>query len=115
MAMVVVGAVATAFAMYTVNTALVVVAAGLHNSRSPIAVWVESAAADLRQTSALYAAGFILAMISDHMPWLALVMMIPIGGGRLSRKPSMQLPGQTGAPVGVWALLVDPPLRTTVH
>ncbi len=107
MAMVVVGAVATAFAMYTVNTALVVVAAGLHNSRSPIAVWVESAAADLRQTSALYAAGFILAMISDHMPWLALVMMIPIGGVQLSLKRSMQLREQTVAAVESMALLVD--------
>src|SRR5256885_4515754 len=65
MAVMAAAAAATAIAMYTVNTAFVVVAAGLHNSRSPISVWVESAVADLGQTAALYAAGFVLGLCSS--------------------------------------------------
>src|SRR6266853_1234088 len=61
-----------AVVMYAVSTGLVVIAAGLHNRRSPMEIWAEAASADLKQTGALYAAGYLLAIISNGRPALAL-------------------------------------------
>src|SRR5437879_4752400 len=52
------GAAIAAVVMYTVSTGLVVIAAGLHNKRGPVEIWAEAAGADLRQTAALYVAGY---------------------------------------------------------
>ena len=65
--------------MYAVNNGLVVVAAAIHGRRNPLELWAEIAAAELKQTTALYVAGYLLAVISIGRPWLALVMMIPVG------------------------------------
>jgi hypothetical protein len=73
-----VGALAAAGAMYVVNTALVVIAAGIHFRRSPLQVWVEAASADFKQTAGLYATGYLLAVLSSGRPWLAIVMMAPV-------------------------------------
>src|SRR6267378_208767 len=44
------GAAIAAAVMYVVSTGLVVIAAGLHNKRSPVEIWAEAASADLKQT-----------------------------------------------------------------
>jgi HD-GYP domain-containing protein (c-di-GMP phosphodiesterase class II) len=104
---VVVGGAAAATAMYVINTALVVIAAAIHNHRRPLDVFAEAAAGDLKQTGALYVAGMLLAVIAARSPWLAVVMMVPIGGVQLSLKRSMQLRQQTIAAVESMADLVD--------
>src|SRR4029077_11113851 len=96
-----------ALAMYVINTALVVIAAAIHNHRRPLDVFAEAAAGDLKQTGALYVAGMLLAVIAARSPWLAVVMMVPIGGVQLSLKRSMQLREQTIAAVESMADLVD--------
>src|SRR5437763_151505 len=99
--------VAAAAALYVVNNALVVIAAGLHTGRSPFQVWAESAGADLKQASALYVAGYLLAVVSNGRPWMSLVMMAPIAGLQLSLKRSVQLLEQTVTAVESMADVVD--------
>jgi HD-GYP domain-containing protein (c-di-GMP phosphodiesterase class II) len=96
-----------AAAMYAVNTCLVVLAVAMHNRRNPFATWLEAASGDIRQTATLYVAGFLLALIGARNPWLAALMMVPIGGVQLSLKRSVQLREQTVAAVESMADLVD--------
>ena len=100
-------ATAAAVAMYVVNTTLVVVAAALNTQRSPFQVWAEAAGVDLKQTAALYSAGYLLAVISSDHPWLALVMMAPLAGLQLSLKRAVQMREQTLAAVESMADVVD--------
>jgi putative nucleotidyltransferase with HDIG domain len=102
-----VGAVVAALVMYAVSTALVVTAAGLQTSRSPLQVWIDAASTDLSQTAALYVAGYLLAMLAGGRPWLAAVMMVPIAGVQLSLKRSVQLTEQTVRAVEAMADVVD--------
>ncbi len=101
------GTVAAAAVMYVVSTASVAVAAGLHAGRNPLEIWSEAAGADLRQTAALYVAGYLLAVLSIGRPWLALAMMVPVAGVQLSLKRSLQLMEQTIAAVESMADVVD--------
>jgi HD-GYP domain-containing protein (c-di-GMP phosphodiesterase class II) len=94
-------------AMYLVSTGLVVGATALHTRRNPFQIWAEAAAGDLRQTTALYVAGCLLAVIAARSPWVAAVMMVPIAGVQLSLKRSMELRQQTVAAVESMADLVD--------
>jgi len=98
---------AAAVAMYVVSTALVGVAVAMHNRRNPLEVCAEMAGAELKQTAALYVAGFLLAVIAVRNPWIAAVMMVPIAGVQLSLKRSMELRAQTVAAVESMADLVD--------
>src|SRR5437660_4498925 len=101
------GAAIAAAVMYVVSTGLVVIAAGLHNKRSPVEIWVEAASADLKQTGALYAAGYLLAIISSGRPALALVMMVPVAAIHVALTRSVQLMEQTIAAVEAMADVVD--------
>jgi len=101
------GAVGAAAVMYTVSTALVVTAAGLQTSRSPLQIWIDAASADISQTAALYVAGYLLAMLAGGRPWLAAVMMVPVAGVQLSLKRSVQLTEQTIKAVEAMADVVD--------
>src|SRR5207302_25831 len=100
-------ATAAAVAMYVVNTTLVVVAAALNTRRSPFQVWAEAAGVDLKQTAALYCAGYLLAVISGDHPWLALVMMVPLAGLQLCLKRAVQMREHTLAAVESMADVVD--------
>jgi HD-GYP domain-containing protein (c-di-GMP phosphodiesterase class II) len=99
--------VSAAAAMYVVNTTLVVIAAALHNHRSPFQIWVDAAGMDLKQTASLYAAGYLLALTSAGHPWLALVMMAPLAALQLSLKRAVQMRLQTLAAVESMADVVD--------
>lgn len=96
-----------ALAMYVVNTALVVVAAGLHTRRNPLDLWGEAADSDIKHVGALYVTGYLLSLIAGAQPWLAVVMMAPVGAVQLSLKRSMQLLEQTVAAVESMADVVD--------
>jgi putative nucleotidyltransferase with HDIG domain len=101
------GAISAAAVLYLVNTGFVVGAVGLHNMRNPLEIWAETAAADFKQTAALYVAGYLLAVLSNGEPWLALVMMIPVAGIQLAIARSVQLTEQTIAAVESMADVVD--------
>ncbi len=92
---------------YFVSTGLVVVAAGLHARRNPLEVWVETASADLRQTAALYVAGYLFVVIATAQPWLAVAMMVPVAAIHLALKRSVQLQEQTIAALEAMADVVD--------
>jgi putative nucleotidyltransferase with HDIG domain len=70
-------------------------------------LWAEIAASDLKQTTALYVAGYLLAVISLGRPWLALVMMIPVGAIQVALTRSIQLMEQTIDAVEAMADVVD--------
>jgi putative nucleotidyltransferase with HDIG domain len=94
-------------AMYVVSASLVVVAVGGLTARNPFQIWVETAGSELKQTSATYVAGYLLAVLSNGRPWLALVMMGPIAGVQMALKRSVQLREQTLAAVESMADIVD--------
>ena len=75
--------------------------------RNPFEIWVEAAAADFKQTAALYVAGFLLAVLSNGQTWLALAMMVPVAGIQLALSRSVQLMEQTIAAVESMADVVD--------
>lgn len=103
----VVAAAAAAAVMYAVSMSFVVVAVGMHTKRNPIEVWAEAAAADFKQTAALYVAGFVLAVVSQGQTWLALAMVVPLAGIQLALTRSIQLTEQTIAAVESMADVVD--------
>jgi putative nucleotidyltransferase with HDIG domain len=70
-------------------------------------IWTEAASTDLKQTAAIYVAGYLLAVVSNGRPWLAVVMMGPIAGLQLAVKRSVQLREQTLAAVESMADVVD--------
>src|SRR5260370_37048563 len=70
-------------------------------------LWADIAASDLKQTTALYVAGYLLAVISVGRPWLALVMMIPVGAIQVALTRSVQLMEQTVDAVEAMADVVD--------
>jgi putative nucleotidyltransferase with HDIG domain len=100
-------AIIAAASMYVVNTTLVVVAVALNTHRTPFQVWTEAAGVDLKQTAALYAAGYLLAITSVGHPWLALVMVAPLAGLHISLKRAVQMRDQTLAAVESMADVVD--------
>ena len=100
-------AVVAATVFYAVNVGFVVVAVGLHTKRNPLEIWTEAATADLKQTAALYVAGYLLAVVSFRQPWLALAMMVPLAGIQLALSRSVQLMEQTIAAVESMADVVD--------
>jgi putative nucleotidyltransferase with HDIG domain len=93
--------------MYLVSAILVVVAAGGLTARNPLEIWVETAGTELKQTAATYVAGYLLAVLSNGRPWLAVVMMGPIAGVQMALKRSVQLREQTVAAVESMADIVD--------
>jgi putative nucleotidyltransferase with HDIG domain len=93
--------------MYVVSVSMVVVAAGLMTGRSPFQIWVEAAAAELKQTAAIYVTGYVLAVVSNGRPWLAVVMMGPVAGLQLALNRSVQLREQTVSAVESMADVVD--------
>ncbi len=101
------GAFLAAAVMYAVNNGLVVVAAAIHDQRNPLELWAEIAASDLKQTTALYVAGYLLAVISVGGPLLALAMMIPVGAIQVALTRSVQLMEQTIDAVEAMADVVD--------
>jgi putative nucleotidyltransferase with HDIG domain len=101
------GAGMAAMVMYVLSTAMVVIAAGWHAGRSPFQVWAEGADAELRQTAAIYVAGYLLSVVSNGHPLLAVVMMGPVAGLHLALKRSVQMREQTVAAVESMADVVD--------
>lgn len=101
------GAIVAAAAMHLVNTGLVVIAVGLHTKRHPLEIWFETAAAELKQTAALYVAGYLLAVLSDGQPLMALAMMVSVGAIQVALTRSIQLAEQTMAAVESMADVVD--------
>jgi len=93
--------------MYVVSASLVVVAAGGLFGRNPLEIWVETAGTEITQTAATYVAGYLLAVLSNGRPWLAVVMMGPIAGVQLALKRSVELREQTVAAVESMAAIVD--------
>ena len=93
--------------MYATSTALVAIAAGLHNQRNPIEIWAEVAAAEFKQTAALYVAGYLLAVLSIQRPWLAFAMMVPVAAIQIALTRTVQLREQTISAVESMADVVD--------
>ena len=100
-------AVGAALALYVVNIALLVIAVAMMNRRSPFEVWAETAGVDLKLTAAVYAAGYLLALISPAHPWLAIVVLAPLAGVQLALKRAVQMRDQTIAAVESMADVVD--------
>jgi putative nucleotidyltransferase with HDIG domain len=96
-----------AFVMYAISTSLVVVAAGLYTGRSPFQIWAEAARSELKPTAAIYVAGYVLAVVSNGRPSLAIVMMVPVAGLQLALKRSVQLREQTVSAIESMADVVD--------
>ena len=103
----IVGAALAATAMYVISTASVVVAAGQILKRNAFDIWAEAAGVELKQTAAIYVAGYLLAVVSSGRPLLALVMMGPIAALQLALNRSTQLREQTVAAVESMADVVD--------
>jgi putative nucleotidyltransferase with HDIG domain len=101
------GAGLAAFVMYVVSNSLVVMAAGQVVARSSFQIWAEAASIELKQTASIYVAGYVLAVVSNGRPWLAVVMMGPVAGLQLALKRSVQLRQQTVAAVESMADVVD--------
>jgi putative nucleotidyltransferase with HDIG domain len=102
-----VAAIATAAAMYMTTTTLVVIAVAMMSRRSAVQVWFEAAAVDWKLTAAMYASGYVLALISASRPWVALVMLAPLAGLQLAMKRAVQMRDQTIAAVESMADVVD--------
>jgi putative nucleotidyltransferase with HDIG domain len=100
-------AVVAAAILYVVSMSFVVIAVGLHTKRNPIEIWTEAAAADIKQTAALYVAGYLIAVLSHAQPWLALVMMVPLAAIQVALSRHVQLLEQTIAAVESMADVVD--------
>jgi putative nucleotidyltransferase with HDIG domain len=98
---------AAAAAMYVTTTTLVVVAVAMMSRRSPVQVWLEAAAVDWKLTAAMYASGYLLALVSATHPWVALVMLAPLAGLQLALKRAVQMRDQTIAAVESMADVVD--------
>lgn len=101
------GAALAAIALYVVSTSAVVVAAGRMLKRSAFDIWAEAAGVELKQTAAIYVAGYLLAVLSNGRPLLAVVMMGPIAALQLALNRSTQLREQTVAAVESMADVVD--------
>jgi putative nucleotidyltransferase with HDIG domain len=93
--------------MYAVSISMVVVAAGLITGRSPFQIWVEAAGAELKQTAAIYVTGYVLAVVSNGRPWLAVLMMGPVAALQVALNRSVQLREQTVSAVESMADIVD--------
>ena len=102
-----VAAVAAAGAMYVSTTTLVVIAVAMMSRRSPVQVWLEAAAVDWKLTASMYAAGYVLALVSATHVWVALVMLGPLAGLQLAMKRAVQMRDQTIAAVESMADVVD--------
>lgn len=102
-----VAAALAATALYVVSTSAVVMAAGRMLRRSAFDLWAEAARVELKQTAAIYIAGYLLALLSNGRPLLAFVMMGPIAALQLALNRSTQLLEQTVAAVESMADVVD--------
>lgn len=102
-----VAAALAATTLYVVSTTAVVLAAGRILRRSAFDIWAEAAGIELKQTAAIYVAGYLLAVLSNGRPVLALVMMGPIAALQLALNRSTQLREQTVAAVESMADVVD--------
>jgi putative nucleotidyltransferase with HDIG domain len=102
-----VAAALAATALYVVSTSAVVIAAGRMLRRSAFDVWAEAAGIELKQTAAIYVAGYLLAVLSNGRPLLAVVMMGPIAALQLALNRSAQIREQTVAAVESMADVVD--------
>jgi len=102
-----IAAIAAAAALYVTTTTLVVIAVAMMSRRSPVQVWLEAAAVDWKLTAAMYAAGYVLALVSATDAWVALVMLAPLAGLQLAMKRAVQMRDQTIAAVESMADVVD--------
>ena len=102
-----VAAIAAAGAMYVSTTTLVVIAVAMLSRRGPVQVWLEAAAVDWKLTASMYAAGYVLALVSATHVWVALVMLGPLAGLQLAMKRAVQMRDQTIAAVESMADVVD--------
>ncbi len=102
-----VAAALAATTLYVVSTSAVVVAAGRMLKRSAFDIWAEAAGVELKQMAAIYIAGYLLAVLSNGRPLLAVVMMGPIAALQLALNRSTQLREQTVAAVESMADVVD--------
>src|SRR5207245_6357885 len=75
------------------------IAVAMMSRRSPVQVWLEAAAVDWKLTAAMYAAGYVLALVSATHAWVALVMLAPLAGLQLALKRAVQMRDQTIAAV----------------
>jgi HD-GYP domain-containing protein (c-di-GMP phosphodiesterase class II) len=101
------GAALAAATLYVVSTSAVVLAAGRLVARSAFEIWAEAAGIELKQTAAIYMAGYLLAVVTNGRPWLALVMMGPIAALQLALNRSAQMREQTLSAVESMADVVD--------
>ena len=102
-----IAAIAAAAALYVTTTTLVVIAVAMMSRRSPVQVWLEAAAVDWKLTAAMYASGYLLALVSATHPWVALVVLAPLAGLQLALKRAVQMRDQTIAAVESMADVVD--------
>src|SRR5579859_4764576 len=86
-----VAAALAATALYVVSTSAVLMAAGHMLKRGAFDLWAEAARVELKQTGAIYIAGYLLAVLSNGRPLLAIVMMGPIAALQLALNRSTQL------------------------
>ncbi len=100
-------ATAAGAALYVTTTTLVVIAVAMMGRRSPVQVWLEAAAVDWKLTAAMYASGYLLALVSATHPWVALVMLAPLAGLQVAMKRAVQMRDQTIAAVESMADVVD--------
>ncbi len=102
-----VGAALAAIALYVVSNSAVAIATSRLVGRTAIEIWAEAAAVELKPDAAIYASGYVLALVANGRPWLALVMIAPLAGLQLALKRAAQMRDQTLAAVEAMADMVD--------
>ncbi|MBI3974025.1 MAG: HAMP domain-containing histidine kinase, partial [Chloroflexi bacterium] len=68
---------AAAATLYLANSASVAVMAGLHQRKSPLAIWLTGRGWGTAQAAGLLALGVLAAQASQHNPWAPLAMVLP--------------------------------------
>ena len=96
-----------AFAMYSLNAALVTTAVGLHSGRNPLQLLLSTRQVTALQYAGLFLTGVIAAAGTATYPWMPVVMALPAAIIYVSLKRSLQLAEQTIHAVERMADVVD--------
>ncbi|MGH7903787.1 MAG: HD-GYP domain-containing protein [Candidatus Dormibacteraceae bacterium] len=99
--------VAAATVMYASSELAVAGIASIQTTRDPLAILRQACRMDLLENGTLYVAGFLVALVSLHRPWVALVLTLPAAVVVFSLRKSVQMVEQTVAALEAMADVVD--------
>ena len=93
--------------MFSVNTWLVALIAGIQRRVSPVEIWLSTRKREMLHEAGLYLLGLVTARTAQSDPWIPLVMVLPAAIIYLSTKRYVQLIEQTIGAVEALADTVD--------